>query len=391
MPHWYEGGSPLTRKQLERDFSRIKAMGANTIRRYDAGIYDHNVLNIAAEYDLKVLYGFDLSPTTDYLKDTAAVARYRTEILTQVARHKHKSAVLGWTLGNETWILMTHTFRQPYLTQVRRAYLQFLEQITQEIHALDPAHPVVLMAGGGMHLPAALEGYKRYVPSADIIGVNALYETYAATLDSTMQARMPGKPYFVAAFGPDGYWDPEMTDRDENRYLAEPSSYAKAHDYYRIWNQYIEPHRGHNLGGFAYSWRDQHEGTSSWYGLTDFKSRLKPGYYALKEAWTGEKTEISLADAYISPGDPFWYRKDNITIRCASENNRRDVKIRWYLSEESVDGPQRPFRTAGEGPVVDIQLPDKEKTYRVYLYINDKQGNVVSASTIVNPHTQRAN
>jgi exo-beta-1,3-glucanase (GH17 family) len=73
---WRDGFYPLTRKQLERDFQYIKQMGANTIRRYEPGIYDRNILNVAEEQGLNVMYGFWFDPAVDYYKDKDAVREY---------------------------------------------------------------------------------------------------------------------------------------------------------------------------------------------------------------------------------------------------------------------------------------------------------------------------
>lgn len=386
MPHWYEGGSPLTRRQLELDYRRIKEMGANTIRRYAPGMYDRNVLSIADEFGLKVIFGFVFNPETNYLRDSAAVREYVREVISEVEANKHRSSILGWNLGNETWTTLEHKFRQPYLTEVRFAYLRLINQLAAEIHRIDPGRPVFVSMRYTDDLPASLRAFQRYAPEVDILGINALYEGQIASLDSVMQQWAPGTPYIVSEFGPDGYWEPEGTPRDRWGFLDEPSGFEKAIRYASRWTHHIEPNRGRNLGGVAYSWRDQQEGTATWYGLTDFKSRLNPGYYALKEVWTGTPVQPPLADAYISPADPVWYRRSEQVYRAASENNRNlSLAYNWYLSEEEIAGPQKPFSHIGKGPVAYFQIPDKQKKYRLYLYISDPDGNVVSASRLVNP------
>jgi hypothetical protein len=73
---WRDGHFPLTRKQIEQDLRDIKSMGANTIRRYNPGVYDRNILTVAREQDLKVWYGFWFDPEVDYYRDSAKVAEY---------------------------------------------------------------------------------------------------------------------------------------------------------------------------------------------------------------------------------------------------------------------------------------------------------------------------
>ncbi|QHT71204.1 hypothetical protein GXP67_33415 [Rhodocytophaga rosea] len=93
---WRDGDYPLSKKQLIADFSAIKAMGANTIRRYHPGVYDRNILNTASEHDLKVLYGFWFDPEVDYYKDSLQVQQYIQRIVKLVEQHKDHPAILGW-------------------------------------------------------------------------------------------------------------------------------------------------------------------------------------------------------------------------------------------------------------------------------------------------------
>ncbi|GAB4404876.1 MAG: hypothetical protein OHK0039_05430 [Bacteroidia bacterium] len=385
-PHWYEGNSPLTRRQLENDFRRMKKMGVNTIRRYGSDVYDVNVLRVANEQEMKVLFGFELNPHTDYLRNRKQLDMLARDILRLVHRHKHNPSILGWTLGNETWDRLRYKYRQPYLTQVRIAYLAFVEELAARIHEADPSRPVFTALESTPSLAADLYAHRVLAPSVDVVGINALYTSNLAAVDSLARTWYPDRPYVITEFGPDGYWDAPHTRRDAAGYVDEPSSYEKAIAYAERWKRHIAPHRGHNLGGFAYSWRDQHEGTSTWYGITDMKSRLKPAYYALRQTWAQDTLQPPLADAYISPPDPYWYRQDKLEFLGVSENNRRtNLHYDWLLSEERIDGPEQARYKVGSGNRVFVELPDPQRRYRIYLYISDDEGHVVTASRIANP------
>ncbi|MEM7659987.1 MAG: glycosyltransferase, partial [Bacteroidota bacterium] len=100
-PLWYTNEFPLTRRQLLRDFQLIQDMGANTIRRYQSDVFDHNVLQVAEEKGLQVMFGFDIPAALDFGGGEAQ--KLQKEILTSIRqRHQHPS-ILTWSLGQETW------------------------------------------------------------------------------------------------------------------------------------------------------------------------------------------------------------------------------------------------------------------------------------------------
>ncbi|MEL6593700.1 MAG: glycoside hydrolase family 2 TIM barrel-domain containing protein, partial [Bacteroidota bacterium] len=376
---WRDAHTPLSVAVLERDFSRIKEMGANMIRRYKPSTYDYNLLKTAHEYDLLVLYGFYFDPKVDYYLDTAKVAQYKQEVIQSVLRHKDHPAILAWGLGNESWGLLKHYFRPTYLPRVRRAYLHMIEEIAQEIQQIDPHHPIFSTMEHSDDLNAALRSFEHYAPSLDFLGINTYYEERISKLDSIVQATIGNIPYLVSEFGPKGYWEPRYNSLDERGQLLEQSAYQKAADYRHHWQDNILPYQGHNLGGVAFCWRDRFEGSATWFGITDIKDRKKPAYYVLKEMWTGQKKPFPIADAYlIPPWETSQFRFSKVYSLGQSE---ADLHYEWYICEEND------FRRIGNTSVKDggqsalLQLPAKDQAYRVYVHISDDQGNVVTCST----------
>jgi cellulose synthase/poly-beta-1,6-N-acetylglucosamine synthase-like glycosyltransferase len=385
-PEWYSNEVPLTRRQVAADFQAIKAMGANTIRRYHSDVFDHNVLRMAKEYDLKVLYGFALPEALNYGADLKKTAALRETILQTVKGQRGQVAVLGWMLGQETWSRLGHHFQGEELKQVRLAYLTFLDELSQEIHLLDKERPILVALEGGKELSQAIEAHHRLVPDIDVFGVNAFYEEYVLGLDSVMHELAPDRPYLLSEFGPIGYWDREKSPRAINGYLEEPSDYEKARQYQHWWQAYVVEASGQGMGGIAYNWRDIPTGTRTWYGLTDMENRRKASYYALQESWTGVEADFPLADSYLSPADPLWDRRPALRVALLGNNRRKkDIELNWYLSEESPTGPASGFRPLGRGRNLDISEPLPAGPQRIYLYVSDKHGNVSTASQVINP------
>ncbi|MEO1448840.1 MAG: hypothetical protein AAFV07_04890, partial [Bacteroidota bacterium] len=127
--------------------------------------------------------------------------------------------------------------------------------------------------------------------------------------------------------------------RNEQGYPLEQSSKEKAAQYRRHWQAHILPHKGNNLGGVAFCWRDRLEGTATWFGLTDIENGLKPGYFALKSLWTGSETLVETFDVFIVPPYYVDQRKSSYIFRLHSPalHDPRiadKLNILWYACED---------------------------------------------------------
>jgi cellulose synthase (UDP-forming) len=375
---WRDAYSPLVRKQLETDFKRMADMGANVVRRYKPTFYDHNILSVAKENDLKVLYGFYFNPKIDYYADTIRVKRIKERVINKVKELRGETTILAWGLGNETWGLLKHQFRPSYLPRVRSAYLDMVEEIAQEVRKVDPDHLITSALEHSEDLQVGLASFHSRVPSLDFISVNSYYTPRIKELDRLTQQYFPNRPYLVSEFGPAGYWVPEYNFTDAEGRLAESSSYQKAQEYIDNWQNHVVEHKGKNIGGVAFCWRDRFEGTATWFGITDIHNRIKPGYYKLKEAWTGVREPFPIADAYIMPS---WvqgsYQYSNIISK---DNNRTDLKYEWYVCREELLDRVGDIDIFDDGKAALIDLPEKPSDYRVYVHISDQEGHVVTAS-----------
>ena len=381
---WRDGFLPLTRKQLEKDFRKIKEMGANTIRRYEPGMYDENIITIAEETGLHVLYGFWFDPAVDYYQDKAAVKKYEEKVLKNVRKYKHRKSIIAWNIGNETWGLLKQHYTRPYLTLNRRAYLNFLEGLAQKIKEIDPDRPVFATEEHEYYqLAATVYEMKTHVPSVDVIGINSYYEVNIGSLQSVFTRFDTTRPYVVTEFGPKGYWSHEFGDYRNETEIIELSGLAKAEWYHKQWRDYIEPNKGYNLGGFAFSWRDRYEGTATWYGITDIKGRVKPAYYYLQQAWAANPDPLmAIPDVSIVGG---WYPQkpgSSLWLAAAISNEFSEkLTFEWEVLEEfSWKKIPMEGKNIMEKKYMEFQIPDKKGSYRVYLYASDSAGNVVTAS-----------
>ncbi len=371
---WRDGFVPLTRRELEVDFDRLRAVGANTIRRYGTNWYDRNILQVAQEKDLKVLFGFWFDQKLDYVTADRKRAQYRAQVLATVADTRDERAIIGWSLGNEVWGLLKHQFAQPYLTEVRHAHIDFVEELAHEIHALDPQRPVFVAHEHSAQLAGTLADFARGAPSIDFTAVNSYYEDRISRLHGLMTQHDASRPYLVSEFGPDGYWETSHAQRTTFGAVLEPASPEKIRGYERGWGVHTEPHRGANIGGVAYCWRDRYEETATWFGMTDADGRLKPTGLAVQKMWTGRASAPALlvldlegANSAVTPGS---------TIRVTAEVQLppgAQVAYRWRVGSDNFDFKGAKIVPEKGQPRATITLPRKEGIYRVYFAVTTAQ------------------
>ena len=378
---WRDGNWPLTRGRLEKDLQAIKNSGANTIRRYSPGFYDRNILNTADDVGLKVIYGFWFDPEKDYLKDTEIKEKYRKQITELVTQYKDHPSILGWSIGNETWGLLKHNYGQPYLTIVRNQYMLMVEEMAQLIHQLDPTRPVLTACEHSWKLSTELSAWHENAPSIDIIAVNSYYEEQISKLDELAWRFDSSRPYLVSEFGPRGYWNPEYSTFKQDSLLLEDSDSEKAWLYAHEWKDYVNKHKGKNIGGFAYCWRDRMEGSNTWFGITDYKGRKKPVYHALREQWTGKKWTTGLFNIKIIPLTDFNSQNSKKEFKAeVSGAGKSNLTFEWFLNREDYLEKVGEINVSKFGDRAWITIPNEYSKYRLYVYACDELGNVTTAS-----------
>lgn len=378
---WKDGNIPLTKNYLKQDLGLIKAMGANTIRRYNSDIYDQNILDVANHHNLKVIYGFWFDPAVDYSADTAKMNTYLLDIQEKVLAFKNDTAVLMWCLGNETWTQLDQNFGQPRLYEVKKGYATFLNKAAQIIKHHDPQRAVMAAMAHSSELAGELHHMKLYAPLVDILGINSYAPQNTQYLDATIQTNFTDKPYLVTEFGPRGHWEHDKSEMPVETGLREESDLSKSQQYEKQWKNHIAAYKGRNLGGIAYCWNDRLEGTATWFGISDYKGRLKYVYHALKQAWTHKKPDVSLYVPKIK-----WTRAELLPgtyagFKVAPPSNGQNYTYEWILRSESTMEEFKGYvRTFDEGKNTLVKMPLKPDNYRLYIYATDHQNNVFTAS-----------
>lgn len=183
---------PVLRGETERNFSTIdldleliSQAGINTIRVY-APIDDIEVLDKidAAGLKLIVSFGYNQKGVYDILSGT---------FLDYIMKYKDHNSILIWELGNE------YNYHPEWFGGDIQNWYDALSQATDQIHQIDPNHPVAT-AHGDMPDKQALASN----PNIDIWGLNVYRWDQPQSVFKEWQT-VSDKPVYLSEAGADSY------------------------------------------------------------------------------------------------------------------------------------------------------------------------------------------
>ena len=183
---------PVLRGETERNFSTIdqdleliSEAGINTIRVY-APIDDMEVLDKidAAGLKLIVSFGYNQKGVYDILSGT---------FLDYIMKYKDHNSILIWELGNE------YNYHPEWFGGDIQNWYDALSQATDQIHDIDPNHPVAT-AHGDMPDKQALASN----PNIDIWGLNVYRWDQPQSVFKEWQT-VSDKPVYLSEAGADSY------------------------------------------------------------------------------------------------------------------------------------------------------------------------------------------
>ncbi|MEY9855707.1 hypothetical protein ABH935_001311 [Catenulispora sp. GAS73] len=350
------------------------SMGVNTIRTWGTDGTSQPLLDAAAARGIKVVNGFWLNQGADYVNDTTYKTNTLNTIKQYVTQYKNHPATLMWDVGNEV-ILTSQNYTYPNgatVEQERDAYAQYVEQITQAIHAIDPNHPVTSTDAW----TGAWPYYKQYTPSLDLLAVNSYGSVCNVNTDWTNGGYT--KPYIVTESGDAGEWE---VPNDANGVPTEPTDQQQRDGYTSAWNC-IAGHPGVSFGGTLFNYGVENDFGGVWFNLlTGGWRRLS--YYAVKQAFTGqaqtntppEITSMTLSNtASVPAGGQF-------TVNVAANNHTGDaLSYNVALSSKYVNSAtalQSPSSYTQTGPgAFTVTAPQTLGVWKVYVYVYDQHGGV---------------
>ena len=315
------------------DFQLMKDMGVNAIRYYipvtrDAK-YDPSQVNkelfrdLYERHGIRVIAGDFLGAYTvgsgahwelgtDY-KDPRQLEFMREVVRQKVLDLRGEPWLLMWLLGNENNMKPTWTGVNATRTNAGsepEAWAEFLNEIAEMIHELDPDHPVAV---GNLDLGLA-DVYGRLAPAVDVFGINAYRGPNGfGNLWAEAHAQF-NRPVMITEYGCDAYFEGEGPDEQgqadyhagclRDIVLNQAGGYLQGNSIGGVIFEFVDEwwkapgdspwgHATHAQGGYPFP--DNH-GHEEWFGIvgqgtgtnSPFERNLRKAYHFYRRMWAGE-------------------------------------------------------------------------------------------------------
>ena len=347
---------------LDDEMTLLKQMGVNVIRQYVGipprwieyiyekyGIY--TVLNHSVGRYGMTIDGVWVSPV-DYSEE-----RFRTvvkeEIAALVEEHKNTPGLLMWLLGNENnyglYWKSNEIEALPAADQedARASYLYSLfGEITDQIHAVDPNHPVAIANGD----VGFIEVIKKECPNIDVFGSNVYRGASSRDIFERVETEL-GIPFMYTEFGSDA-WDAKRGIEDQ----ISQAYYLQA-QWQEIYEQSYGKGRVQNaIGGMIFQWSDgwwkyqqeinldKHDTTASW-GNAAYPHDYVEGQNNMNEEWFG----------ITSKGRPNSRGLYSVYPRAAYYVLQEAFKLDPYASDTDIEKIRMHFSRIGPRMSADTQ------------------------------------
>ncbi len=359
------------------DFQLMKEMGCNCIRLFHSAGADNRTYvpqdynkellrTLYNRYGIRVIMGdflgaytvgsgasWDLG--TDYT-NLAQRENMKNVVRAMVLDHKDEPYVLMWLLGNENNMGSAYTGINATRTNaadVPQSYAEFLNEVAQMIHTLDPDHPVAV---GNMGL-GLVEYYEQYAPELDIIGTNWYTGRYGLGNSYLIEAKEKiNRSLIITEYGADAYHYQQGVNETEQ------SLYHGGNWKSITYNTALVPGYGNLLGGVVFEWLDewwkansladspsQHQtdpqfywgiapdqwSHEEWYGIcgqgngsnSPFLRELREAYYLYKQMWSAPITRDAVTgniqiswESYPGISYDIFYSNDGGNWNLAQQN-----------------------------------------------------------------------
>lgn len=359
---------------------KVKEYGGNSIRIGSR----KEELDKAHQLGLKALvnlpanaerYGFDYN-------DTEAVRKQTEKIVEIVQKTKDHPAVMMWTIGNEIdWI----PGNKPYNPKLWDA----INDAAKAIKEIDPNHPVMTVIGtSSMEKVAEIV---KQCPDLDLLGINTYGDIY--TLPETLKKYGWNKPFVIAEWGPDGYWEVKKTAWGAP---YEQTGREKLECYENKYKKAIET--GNCLGSYVFYWYHKQETTHTWFSMFNEKGEETPLPKLMKLMWTGER-DANLAPVVDSINIDKFVRYQDIILKAgsvhkaivtASDPDNDKLIYNWEVRAEAVyasyagQGEKEPKPIPGlimdQKMNISFTAPKEKGAYRLYVYVTDKNNQFSTAN-----------
>lgn len=353
---WEDNYYTLTKDVLEVDFRLIRDAGFNTVQLSASDIYIYNLLKYSKEYNLQVVYEFEVDKTMNFTENQDQLKTLKDQIIKKVKRFKNQKNILGYTFSYD----FEKYFYKPLLFEQREAYLNWLQTVVFEIKKIDSSKTIVLeleLSSETLKNIKDLEKLKLF----DSYGINISEESLISEFQKI--SKELGNKIYISSLEPGLLIDHSSTFLNNNFVLA--------------------------------NWQD--ERYSNWLtfdGLVDQNGNQKQTLGEVKGLLTnGSVSTVDIPIRILKPAEPLYpevassfkavYFKNGLW-KSATEDPKL-FSYDWKLLK--VDQFENPLATLelGSGPTIDVSIPENYKNYRLILTAkNLKNGYTTYTSTKLN-------
>jgi hypothetical protein len=243
--------------QLDSDMASLSALGVNTVLGWDPNEFDGTLLDAAQRHWIGVVMPFDLDTDADYT-DPNVRQQIHDEVMAWVTQYHAYPALRMWGIGNEVLHKIVHPAwvgpQDPHQEAEAEAFSDFLIQTADDIHALDPDHPVTYRDAEDAFVGwlVAAEQRNGNTPRPWFVFGTNCYQSYLGDIVDRWRSAGLQTALWVSEFAPGGMAVPDR-----------PDGFAT------MWG-YVTRHPEYVLGGAVYAWtRNGPEGVDRNFGLTD--------------------------------------------------------------------------------------------------------------------------
>lgn len=370
-------------------FKDLQFLGVNTIRVWATNENTIKLLDAAEKYNIKIMVGIWMrhgrpgmedDDSFNYLEDKKGMEDMYTNAIQTVKKYKNHPAVLTWAIGNEVYLNMA-------TDPEKEAYSKLLERICSDIKKLDSTHPITSVEAWTF----GLDWWEKYVPSIDIYGLNS-YGYGANLLSEELLKRNIDKPYIITEFGVTGEWDIKETKNDIKIEPTDSQKYETISQGYHDWIK----NKPNCLGVYVFHYANGNSFASPWL-LTHHNGSLRPQYWAIREAYTGEKplNNVPVIKSFSLPDSKFmstaWVPVSLDVLDVEHEN----LEISFYYNQRTGSRKRRDQINKLEyrGNInsgFEIRLPKEHGAIKVYVNVKDSYNNIGIASTSIEVHDDAA-
>ncbi|MBT8260770.1 MAG: hypothetical protein HKO92_08845 [Flavobacteriaceae bacterium] len=376
-------------KNYDTYFKDLQFLGVNTIRLWGTNENTLKLLDAAEKYKIKVMVGIWMrhgrpgmedDDSFNYLEDKKGMETMYENAIQTVKKYKNHAAVLTWTIGNEVYLNMA-------TDPEKVAYSKLLERICSDIKKIDSTHPIASVEAWTF----GLEWWQKYVPSIDIYGLNS-YGYGANLLSEELLKRNIDKPYIITEFGVTGEWDIQET---KNGIKIEPTDTQKYETIFEGYHDWIKS-KPNCLGVYVFHYANGNSFASPWL-FTHHNGSLRPQYWAIREAFTGEKpiNSVPVIETFSLPDSKFMSTTWIPVTLDVLDDEKDNLEVSFYYNQRTGSRKRRDQINKLEfkgnlNSGFKIQLPKEHGAIKVYVNVKDAYNNIGIASTSIEVHDDEA-